>query len=224
MDPIDAQIRQVFFFDTPDLALNRAAWSSARGGCRARATTRSSSSGRSCRPSCRRSCAGRRLRRRGRRDARRLRLLRLAQGRARRRRRQGGGRRRRPLRKLFSKEQRAFFADARAERLELDDLAVLGPIFVLKLKFAPDGLRRASSSPRCGSTRTSRASSSCRPSACRPRRSRSRGDARLPDRARRRPRAASSRPRRAARWSSSPPHGQLRDPDPQLGVARSSMF
>ena len=28
MDPLDAQIRQVFFFDTPDLALNaRASWS-----------------------------------------------------------------------------------------------------------------------------------------------------------------------------------------------------
>ena len=30
MDPLDAQIRQVFFFDTPDLALNRPASSSAR--------------------------------------------------------------------------------------------------------------------------------------------------------------------------------------------------
>ena len=47
----------------------------------------------------------------------------------------------------------------------LDDLVVLGPIFVLKLKFDADGAR-AAWSPRCGSTRTTRASSSCRPSAC----------------------------------------------------------
>lgn len=44
----------------------------------------------------------------------------------------------RPLRKLFSKEQRAFFAEHAPEGIELDDLAVLGPIFVLKLKFKPE--------------------------------------------------------------------------------------
>ena len=37
MDPIDAQIRQVFFFDTPDLALYQAAWSCARAGSRRKA-------------------------------------------------------------------------------------------------------------------------------------------------------------------------------------------
>jgi hypothetical protein len=42
-------------------------------------------------------------------------------------------------RKLFSKEQRAFFAEHAPRGVELDDLAVLGPIFVLKLKFAPEG-------------------------------------------------------------------------------------
>ena len=40
----------------------------------------------------------------------------------------------RPLRKLFSKEQRAFFAAHAPEGIELDDLTVLGPIFVLKLR------------------------------------------------------------------------------------------
>jgi hypothetical protein len=48
----------------------------------------------------------------------------------------------RPLRKLFSKEQRAFYATHAPEGLALDDLAVLGPIFVLKLRFVPEGLGR----------------------------------------------------------------------------------
>jgi hypothetical protein len=43
----------------------------------------------------------------------------------------------RPLRKLFSKEQRAFYAEHAPTGLELDHLSVLGPIFVLKVKFAP---------------------------------------------------------------------------------------
>ena len=47
-----------------------------------------------------------------------------------------------PIRKLFSKEQRAFFADRSPAGLELDGLAVLGPIFVLKLNFAPEELGR----------------------------------------------------------------------------------
>ena len=45
----------------------------------------------------------------------------------------------RPLRKLFSKEQRAFFAEHAPEGVQLDDLAVMGPIFVLKLKTSPKG-------------------------------------------------------------------------------------
>jgi hypothetical protein len=43
----------------------------------------------------------------------------------------------RPIRKLFSKEQRAFYAAHAPEGLAFDDLTVLGPIFVLKLKYAP---------------------------------------------------------------------------------------
>jgi hypothetical protein len=46
----------------------------------------------------------------------------------------------RPLHKLFSKEQREFFAAHAPEGLALDDLSVLGPIFVLKLKFKPTDL------------------------------------------------------------------------------------
>jgi hypothetical protein len=48
----------------------------------------------------------------------------------------------RPIRKLFSKEQRALYAAHAPDGLGLDDLAVLGPIFVLKLKFAPKGYDR----------------------------------------------------------------------------------
>jgi hypothetical protein len=48
----------------------------------------------------------------------------------------------RPLRKLFSKEQRAFYAEHAPGGIELDDLSVLGPIFVLKVRFTPPELRR----------------------------------------------------------------------------------
>jgi hypothetical protein len=47
----------------------------------------------------------------------------------------GGG----PLRKLFTKEQRAFFAEHAPVGIGLDDLSILGPIFVLKLRFSPKG-------------------------------------------------------------------------------------
>ncbi|MGH9262370.1 MAG: adenylate cyclase, partial [Acidimicrobiales bacterium] len=45
---------------------------------------------------------------------------------------------RRPLRRLFTKRQRAFFSAHAPDGLQLDDLAVLGPINVLKLKFTPE--------------------------------------------------------------------------------------
>jgi hypothetical protein len=44
--------------------------------------------------------------------------------------------------KLFSKEQRAFFSDHAPEGVGLDDLAVLGPILIGKLRFAPPELKR----------------------------------------------------------------------------------
>jgi hypothetical protein len=47
-----------------------------------------------------------------------------------------------PLRKLFSKAQRAFYAEHAPQDVALDDLSVLGPIFVLKLKFAPKDFAR----------------------------------------------------------------------------------
>jgi hypothetical protein len=138
MDPIDAQIRQVFFFDTPDLALNKA-------GVVVRA---------------------RRVQRKGEDTVVKLRPVVPAELPAKLRQSPAFGvevdampggfvcsaslkgvaaagatkeavRGGRPLRKLFSKEQRAFYAEHAPEGVALDDLAVLGPIFVLKLKFSP---------------------------------------------------------------------------------------
>jgi len=96
MDPLDAQIRQVFFFDTPDLALDKL-------GVVVR---------------------GRRIQGKGDDSV----VKRVVSG-------------DRPLRKLYSKQQRAYFAE-HAPGIELDDLSILGPIFVLKLRFTPEELGR----------------------------------------------------------------------------------
>src|SRR3954447_19470014 len=47
-----------------------------------------------------------------------------------------------PLRKLFSKEQRSFFAAHAPSGITFEDLQALGPISVLKLPFAPKQLGR----------------------------------------------------------------------------------
>ena len=47
-----------------------------------------------------------------------------------------------PLHKLFSKQQRAFFDHYAPEDITLDDLELLGPIFVLKLKGTPEDFHR----------------------------------------------------------------------------------
>jgi hypothetical protein len=47
-----------------------------------------------------------------------------------------------PISKLFSKEQRSLYTAHAPDGLELDDLSVLGPLTVLKLKFSPKGYRR----------------------------------------------------------------------------------
>jgi hypothetical protein len=44
--------------------------------------------------------------------------------------------------KLFTKEQRAFFTDHAPEGIELDDLSMLGPINIMKLKFTPGDFGR----------------------------------------------------------------------------------
>jgi hypothetical protein len=48
----------------------------------------------------------------------------------------------RPLHKLFSKDQRAFYAEHAPKGIELEDLSVLGPVHVLKLKQVPEGYDR----------------------------------------------------------------------------------
>ena len=142
MDPLDAQLRQVFFFDTPDLALDRHGMV-----VRARRVQgRGDDSVVKLRPVvpdtlpaelrrspqfvvevdampggfvCSASLKGGPSQRTTVRDT----VL-------------GGG----PVRRLFSKEQRAFFADHAPDGMSLDDLSVLGPINVMKLKFRPEGL------------------------------------------------------------------------------------
>jgi hypothetical protein len=48
--------------------------------------------------------------------------------------------RRRPIRKIFSKAQRAYFKAHAPEGVTLDDVSVLGPVNALKLKFKPKDL------------------------------------------------------------------------------------
>ena len=143
MDPLDAQIRQVFFFDTPELALYEA-------GVVVRARRvqgKASDSVVKLRPVVP-DVLSKELRKsrsvavevdampggfvcsatlKGKLAPTAVRGTIL------------GGKR---LRKLFSKEQRAFFAANAPEGVELDELSVLGPIFVLKLKWSPRELGR----------------------------------------------------------------------------------
>ena len=143
MDPLYAQIRQVFFYDTPDLALDRA-------GVVVRARRIQGKGGDSVvklRPvvpqelssDLRHSpafvvevdampggfvCSGTLKNRVDADDVRRVAAGRL------------------PLRKLFTKQQRALVAEHAPEGVELDALSLLGPIFVLKLPFTPTDLKR----------------------------------------------------------------------------------
>jgi hypothetical protein len=143
LDPLAAQIRQVFFFDTPDLRCNEA-------GVVVRARRvqqRSDDTVVKLRPvvpdelpaRLRKSpdfgvevdampggfvCSGSMKGEPKGRDVRSTLM---------------GGRR---ISKLFSKDQRAFFEEHAPDGVALDDLATLGPIFVLKLKFAPKELDR----------------------------------------------------------------------------------
>jgi hypothetical protein len=142
IDPLDAQIRQVFFLDTPDLTLNQA-------GVVARA---------------------RRVQGKGDDSVVKLRPvvpdqlsdeLRAAPGFGVEVDAMPGGyvcsasmkhaHKHTPVREavsggelsgLFSKHQRALFTEHAPEGIELGQLEVLGPIFVLKLKFSPEGYDR----------------------------------------------------------------------------------
>jgi hypothetical protein len=143
VDPLGAQIRQVYFFDTPDLALNK------QGVVvRARRIQRKEHDSvvklRPVVPSAlpralRRSpsfgvevdtmpdgyvCSGSMKHSLGAMDVRDA---------------VAGTK---PVRKLFSKEQRTLYEAHAPEGLALDDLSILGPIFVLKLKFVPEDYER----------------------------------------------------------------------------------
>lgn len=48
----------------------------------------------------------------------------------------------RPLRRLFSRDQRRFYEQHAPAGLALDDLTLLGPVFILKLKGTPPGTDR----------------------------------------------------------------------------------
>ena len=143
LDPLDAQIRQIFFLDTPELTLNKA-------GVVARARRIQGRSGDSVvklRPVvpdelpadvrnspnlnvevdmmpggyvCSASMKGK---------VDNAEVRQAVHG-------------KRPLRKVFSKEQRAFFAAHAPDGLSLDELRILGPIFVLKLVTEPAELKR----------------------------------------------------------------------------------
>lgn len=47
-----------------------------------------------------------------------------------------------PIHKAFSKPQRRFYAEHAPDGVELDDLSILGPIPIIKVKFTPDGFNR----------------------------------------------------------------------------------
>jgi hypothetical protein len=144
IDPLEAQIRQVFFFDTPDLAVNQAgvvvrARRVAQKGDDSVVKLRpvvpdtlprklrkvpgfgvevdAMPGGFVCSASMKRDLEKPIVR-----DA----VL-------------GEGR----VRSLFSKEQRAFYAEHAPEGLDIDDLSILGPILVLKVKFAPADLHQS---------------------------------------------------------------------------------
>lgn len=143
LDPLDAQIRQVFFFDTPALDLNdagvvvRARRVQGKGGdtvVKLRPVVPDHLS-----PALRKAegfgvevdampggfvCSGSF---KGKADSAIVRETVLGEKR---------------ISKLFTREQRAFYKTHAPDGLGLDELAVLGPIFVLKLNFVPEKLAR----------------------------------------------------------------------------------
>jgi hypothetical protein len=143
MDPLEAQIRQVVFFDTPDLALD-AAGVVVRGR---RIQGKGDDSVVKLRPVVPSELPDR-LRRSG---GFRVEVDALPGGFVCSATMKGALRPTEvkaslagalPIRKLFSKEQRSFFKEHAPEGIVLNDLSVLGPIFVLKLRMNPDELDR----------------------------------------------------------------------------------
>src|SRR5688500_12962752 len=143
MDSLDAEIRQVYFFDTPDLSLNRQ-------GVVVRAPRAQGKDGDSVvkrRPVVPAQLPKKRRKTRG------FKVevdampgghvcsgsLKRAVGNAEVREVAHGVR---PLGSLFSEPQREFLAEHAPDGPELEELSVLGPILVLKLKFEPEGFER----------------------------------------------------------------------------------
>jgi hypothetical protein len=139
MDPLEAEVRQVFFFDTPDLTLNQ------HGVIvRARRTPGGDDSVVKLRPVVPSEVPHH------------LRALKgfgvevdampggfVCSGRLKAKLRAGKVKEamlgERSVGSLFDKKQRAFFEDCAPDGVSLDDLAILGPITVMKLKFSPEG-------------------------------------------------------------------------------------
>jgi hypothetical protein len=139
VDPLDGEIRQVYFFDTPDLTLNKSgvvvrARRVQRKGDDSVVKLRPVVPG-ELPPELRLSenfgvevdampggyvCSG---------------SMKHAMGPTEVRQAVTGAQ---PVHKLFSKEQRALYAAHAPEGIGLGDLSILGPVLVLKLKFAPE--------------------------------------------------------------------------------------
>ena len=134
MDPLDAQIRQVFFFDTPDLTLYEQGVRRPPRAEEARRLRRQAPPSRPVAAPERCPPAGR-VRGRGGCDAGRLCLLGFAQGDTEGGRSRDGHGRGSDTEALF--EGSAGVLRGSRSGAAFDDLSVLGPIFVLKLKFAP---------------------------------------------------------------------------------------
>lgn len=143
MDPLEAQIRQVFFFDTPELALNEQGVvvrarrvQGKRGDCvvKLRPVVPEEM------PKALRQSPGLNVEL----DAMPGGYLCSATLKSRAANEDvgevafGG----RPLAKLFSKQQRAFLSEHAPDGPGLDELSLLGPILVMKLKFEPQGYDR----------------------------------------------------------------------------------
>ena len=142
MDPLEAEVRQVFFFDTPDLLLNQ------HGVIvRARRTLKGDDSIVKLRPVVPSELSA---------DLRSNKGFGVevdampggfvCSGRMQAKMRAGKVKEalagERTVKSLFDKKQRAFFADCAPDGISIDQLATLGPIFVMKLKFSPERLRR----------------------------------------------------------------------------------
>lgn len=138
LDPVEAQPRQAFFFDTPDLALNKAGIvvrarriqggdgdtviklrpvdpstidTELRRVAAFKIEVDAMPGGFVCSASFKGVCTGQEV-------------LDVASGEM-------------PLRKLFSKEQRAFYDEHAPAGITMDQLVLLGPAFLLKAKHAP---------------------------------------------------------------------------------------